>query len=347
MSTKIISKANIISNVNYCKSIFPNICAMVKADAYGHGVRNILPCIADEVSIYGVANIHEAISLRIINSLCKIIVVGKTKMCKAVIANNISITIDCIDDCKQIVRVCKKYCARVNIHIAINTGMNRIGVNSMNEYLEILNYINRNSNYLNLEGIFTHCFDADLSKTHFYSQMKIFYEYVKLVDYKSIYVHIGGSYVLNHKIPQFVNLVRIGYFLYGYGAKRLKPVMQINAPIVKIYDCKAGENIGYGNNIINKDTTVAVISIGYADGLPRPLSKNYSVIVNSKKAKILGNICMDMTMIDVTNISCKNGDNAQVMTNASLIAREIKTSPYEILTGFKSLRGKSLIIDRF
>lgn len=345
MNTKIINRANLLHNLDYCKSKFANICAMVKADAYGHGAKFVVNTIKNKVQFFGVANASEALSLKKIAKDCNILIVGKSSFNKALIEQNISLTITDLSTCQKVLAICKKHNLNAKLHIAVNTGMNRLGVCSQKDFLNILNFIEQNKNYLTLQGVFTHCFDADIKKTHFYAQMKEFYNYVKLVQDKNVIVHIGGSYVLQHIIPSFVNMVRVGYFLYGYGNKKLKPVMRITSTIINIFNCKKGEYVGYGNTKLLNDAKIATISIGYGDGLQRRLSNNYCVQVNGKSAKIVGNVCMDMCMIDVTNISCKVGEKVTVLQNAPLMAKIVQTSPYEILTNFGSLRAKNLIID--
>lgn len=334
---KIINKDNLIYNLNKCKKIFPNICAMVKANAYGHGDVKIVEALKKHINFFGVASAKEALALRKKFDDINILVVGKTRDYKRLIKNNISFTIDSILELNAIEKICKQVNTKAKIHIAINTGMNRIGIKDITEYEQILNTISQNK-FLVLQGIFTHVFDADKKENHFYEQMNVFYKYVQQIKDKNILIHIGGSFVLKHKIPSFVNMVRIGYFLYGYGMRGLKPVMQIESKIIKIIDCKSDEYVGYGNNKLKQNTKVAIVPMGYADGLHRRLSNKYYVYIKDGKCKIIGNICMDMFMVDITNVECTVGDKVLVMKNALAIADIVQTSPYEVLTSFNQLR---------
>lgn len=335
---KIINRDNLIYNLKKCQSKFSNLCVMVKANAYGHGMINVVNELKNQVNLFGVANTAEALQLRRRFKDINIFVAGKTKEFKNLIKNNISITIDEIGELEHICKICKNSNKKAKIHIAVNTGMNRIGTKNIYEFKKLLTQINKNDNII-LEGIFTHAFDADLKNNHFYEQMQKFYEFVKLIKDKSVLIHIGGSYVLKQKIPNFVNMVRIGYFIYGYGMRGLKPVMQIQSHVIKIIDCKKGEYVGYGNKSkLKQNTKIAVVSLGYADGLHRRLSNVYTVTINSQKCPIVGNICMDMFMVDVTNINCKVGYKVLVMDNACDLAQAIQTSPYEMLTSFNQIR---------
>lgn len=338
LNAKIINKNNLISNLNFCEGVGKNIIAMVKADAYGHGLKQIVNSIKERVSFWGVANIREALNLkRLLNDRHKILVVGKSNSFHCLIKNNIHFAIDDLSEIKKISNICKKLKKKAYIHIAVNTGMNRIGVKSLLCFCNMLDYINKQKNIV-LCGVFTHCYNADETKTHFYSQMKLFSYYVKLINNKNVLIHIGGSFCLNHKIPKFVDMVRVGMFLYGYGNKTLKPVMTIQSKIVKLSFCKKGEFVGYGNTMLKKDSLIATIPIGYADGVPRRLSDRAYVNINGKKCKIVGNICMDMMMVDVTNISVRLNDKVEIYNSANYFAQITDTSPYEILTNFRKCR---------
>ena len=134
-------------------------------------------------------------------------------------------------------------------------------------------------------------------------------------------------------------MVRVGYYLYGYGMRGLKPVMKIQGKVIKIIDCKKGEYVGYGNKSkLISDKKIAMVPIGYADGVMRRLSNNYNVKINNMPCKIVGNICMDMCMVDISNVTCNVGDNVILMDNALQIAKLVDTSPYEVLTSFNMLR---------
>ena len=253
---KIINKSNLLHNLKIVQKYNKNICVMVKADAYGHNYKTIINELKNKVQWFGVANEQEALQVNKIDKNNKVLIVGKSADYYNIIKNGISFTIDSTKEINKIINICQKHNLKANIHIAINTGMNRLGVKDLNEFKSILNIINQNSNKINLEGVFTHCFKT------------------KLVN----------------------------------------------------------------------DTKVAVVSIGYADGLPRIISnKKYSLQINKQNAYVLGNICMDMCMLDVTNLNCKVGDKVICYDNANKLAKVVKTSPYEILTNFQKLRGKTVV----
>ncbi len=342
-NTKTIYKNNILFNLLFCKSKINNVCAMVKANAYGHGTKQIVMLLKDHVKWFGVANYKEAILVKKYAPKNKIIIVGKTKEFSKAIKNNISFAIDSFSEVVEISSICEKLNKKAYVHVAVNTGMNRIGIKDFAEFKKIINYCKTNK-LIQLEGIFTHFFDSDLKKNHFKQQLDLFKKYILLTHSKKLLIHIGGSFVLNYKLPSWITMVRVGFFLYGYGNKNLKPIMSITSKIVKITNCNKNEFVGYGKNQLLNNTLVATIPMGYADGLSRRLSNKYEFLINGKKAKIIGNICMDMCMVDVGSIKCKVGDKVLVCYDVQKIANIVKTSPYETLTNFQSFRGKCLIV---
>lgn len=341
MVNKVISRSNLIHNLNFCKNFNKKIMVMVKANAYGHGVKHIVKQLGKNVDFYGVANNQEALNLRKLTR-AKILIVGKTINYNNVIKNDISITIDTLNELEIIEKTAKKINKVAYVHIAVNTGMNRIGVKNINQFNNMLKFIFKSKNII-LEGIFTHMFDADYVKNHFKQQIKKFEHYVKLIKNQNILIHIGGSFCLNNQIPNFINMIRVGYFVYGYGNVNLKPIMHIVSNVIKIVDCKNGEHIGYGNCKIKKDSKIAIIPAGYADGIPRQLSNKSYILVNNHKCKIVGCVCMDMFMVNVTGLNVCVGDSVIIFNDAEYFAKRTNTSPYEILTNFSKARGKVLI----
>lgn len=346
-SEKVISGGAVIHNLEWCKgkSAGKEIMAMVKADGYGHGMEQIVTLLKDKVKWFGVANADEAIKLK--NFLEKrhtILVVGKTCEYDLLIKNGIHITIDCEDKLIKVIKTAKNVNKQAYVHLAINTGMNRIGVKDLKTFKKMVKII-RNNNCICLAGVFTHMFDADQKKGHFDEQIKLFSKFVEIVKDKNILVHIGGSFCLQHKMPKFVNMVRVGYFLYGYGEKNLLPVMSIESYVTKLTNCKKGEFVGYGDTRLKKDTMVAVVPLGYSDGVCRRLSEKAYVLINGVSCKIVGKVCMDCFMVESTNANAKVGDGVVVFNDAEQWAQIVQTSPYEILTRFSSSRTKIVILD--
>ena len=315
---------------------------MVKANAYGHGLKEIVSLLKDKVNWFGVSSIVEAIEVKkYAKKDTNILVVGKSNSFDLLVLNRIHITVDTMQELKCIEKICIETQLNAFVHIAINTGMNRIGVSSLEEFEEMTNFI-KNSKYIVLVGIFTHMYNADQSGDDFNCQMTTFKRYFSHIS-KDVFVHVGGSFCLNYRLPKRVNMVRVGLFLYGYGNVNLKPVMQIRSRIVKILNVKKNENIGYGHNVCKKDRIVALIPQGYADGLPRKLFNRGFVKVNGKKCKIIAMVCMDCIIVDITKVITNVGDKVLVMFDADMISKWTKISVYEVLTRFSMARVKTVI----
>lgn len=366
---KNISKKRLVNNLHIIKSRLNSdckICAMVKANAYGHGIENVVKCLEHEVDFYGVANLDEALKVKNILKTAKVLIVGRCDEFEKMIKNDISFAIISNEHFIKLINFLHNYALNNNeslydktkIHLKINCGMNRFGINKISEFKKI--YKNALTFGINIEGVFTH-FQNTENAIVFEKQKLLFNRFLMEIPISQIpIVHIGGSGVilnnknLNYIYPKYkvdYNMVRIGILLYGYGGKgqiKLKKVMKIESKIINILDVKKGEYIGYGQNYKAKNNMkIAVVPVGYGDGLLRAFSKEgYLKVVTINEGKkhifkcaIVGNICMDATMIDVTNVKNLNLLNKVIiMDNADKMARKLKTIPYEILTNFNKLR---------
>lgn len=305
-----INKSNLKYNVEYIKNKIGNkrnIIAMVKANAYGIG-DTIIARELQNIGIkdFGVANIEEAVALRDANISGMILVTSVLlkEEIKNAIANNISISVSDIDNILEIDKIAKDVGKVANIHIKLDTGMTRLGfskLNITNKFGKILNLEN-----INVQGIYTHLSCADLDEEYTNNQIKEFRETVnelsKIHDFK--YIHILNSDGVEYYSDK-VNIdthVRVGIIMYGY-CGNTKPILKLTAPIIHVTDVDKYTKVGYGGTYIAKpNMKIAVVKIGYADGLSRSLSNNLIVNINGISCKQVGNICMDLMMIDVTNV---------------------------------------------
>lgn len=293
-----ISKKNLLENLGvYRQKIDNKICAMVKGNAYGHGIETMCKMLKGKVDFFGVAYVDEAKIIRKFDLVTPILVVGYTDL-KDVIwcdRNRVSIS---IDDLEIIKKLQKLDLINLHIHLKVNTGMNRYGISSLIKFKKAVKSINENKNLV-LEGVFTHYFSRELKNIE--NQSRKFDKFLRLINCKNIIVHADNSYsvLINPKY----DMQRIGFGLYGgFSQFGLKCVKTIKAKIVKIQNVKKGESVGYdANYIAKKDSKIAVASIGYADGFIRNL-KGFSVGVCGKFANVVANVCMDAILIDITSI---------------------------------------------
>ena len=365
LTKKIISKKNLLNNIKWVKELTAKqtlICAMVKANAYGHGLEQVVQAVKEDVDFFGVANLDEALGVRLLAPLSKVLIVGKTDDFIMAIENDISFSIFSLQEMQNLIQKMNNYAGLKipKIHIKINCGMNRFGVSSISEFQKV--YKLALANNIIVEGVFTHFSTAGVDEEIFVKQKLKFKNFIKEIPNNQLpIIHIGGSGVLLknnkktiYKLPEIdldFNMVRVGILLYGYSPSKkidgLKKVMKIESKIVQIISVKKGEYVGYGKNFrAKKDMQVAIVPIGYADGLLRAYSKGSLKIIKkigeSRKiynSKIIGNICMDLTMIDVSEVeNVEVGDRVIVLDNAEKMANELSTISYEILTNFSKLR---------
>lgn len=317
-----INLESIAHNIREFRKNIPadkKMLGIVKADAYGHGSIMTAPImLASGIDMLGVASIDEGLDLRNEKINCDILVVGAVPVWSFEVAteNDISISIFSeahLNACKQ---AYERTGIKPKVHIKLNTGMNRIGLEPENA-VEFIKKA-QTADYLDLKGIFTHLANAeDIEKTE--KQFEIWNRITNAVDTKGLLLHAlntAGSMKYYDEIKS--NMVRMGIAIYGLepdlpeGVKfkpELKQVMGLKGRITNIHMMKKGQGISYGYSYVaDKDIKVATIPIGYADGVPRALSNKIFAELNGYKIKQIGNITMDQMMFDITGIDATEGD---------------------------------------
>ena len=317
-----INLESIAHNIREFRKNIPadkKMLGIVKADAYGHGSIMTAPImLASGIDMLGVASIDEGLDLRNEKISCDILVVGAVPVWSFEVAteNDISISIFSeahLNACKQ---AYERTGIKPKVHIKLNTGMNRIGLEPENA-VEFIKKAQA-ADYLDLKGIFTHLANAeDIEKTE--KQFEIWNRITNAVDTKGLLLHAlntAGSMKYYDEIKS--NMVRMGIAIYGLepdlpeGVKfkpELKQVMGLKGRITNIHMMKKGQGISYGYSYVaDKDIKVATIPIGYADGVPRALSNKIYAELNGYKIKQIGNITMDQMMFDITGIDATEGD---------------------------------------
>lgn len=341
----------IAHNLNFYKSKLEpatKIMVMVKAFGYGSGSFEIAKELAHhKVDYLGVAFADEGIALRNAGITIPIIVMNpETSAFSAMVAYNLEPEIYSVKELNAFLAVARqKNLSDYPIHIKLDTGMHRLGFeeHSLNELTLLL----KNNNFITVQSIFSHLSGSDSTdfKDFTLEQIKKFESWSSLLisalQIKPIRHILNTSGIYNFPEAQY-DMVRLGIGLYGVGndleeTKNLATVGTLKTVILQIKDIEPGESVGYSRKFMaTEKTKIATLPIGYADGISRGWGngKGY-VIINNKKASIVGNICMDMMMVNITNIECKEGDKAIVFgKNPSVIqmAEVLNTIPYEILT---------------
>ena len=318
------------------------IIAIVKANAYGHGANEISNFLkSKKISYLGVANLDEALELKKNRSNAKILIMGSITNEEIVKAIKLKIEFT-IYDFSQIKFLDKLKNIKINFHLKIDTGMNRLGL-SKNEIAQAAKIFYKNKNFI-MKGIYTHFAEADKKKSAFTKKQiltfKLCVEFFKKSISSIDFIHASNSSGIINYEDDFFNTIRPGLFIYGLSnEKNLKPVMSLMTKVIKIRELNKGDSVSYGRTFIAKrKMKIAVIPLGYADGLPRSLSNKGYLFCKGNKCKIIGRVCMDLTMIDVTNVkNIRIGSNITIFDDknqtATDIAKMIQTIPYDIVCG--------------
>lgn len=292
------------------------VLAVVKADAYGHGAVAVAKCLEKECEFFGVANVAEALQLRNSGIRTPILVLGhvSTELLSVMVQQEIRPTIFTLQDAKALSEQAVILGKTARFHIAVDTGMHRIGFMPTQESADICKEICGLPG-LSLEGLFSHFATADtenLDSTH--AQAEKFEHFHKMLSQRGIEIpicHLDNSAgIMNFGSSS--QMVRAGIILYGlYPSEEvdkallpIQPALSWHAMVSHIKTLPAGCPISYGGTFVTeKKTVVATISAGYADGYRRSLSSKFYVLIHGCKAPILGRVCMDQFMVDVTDIS--------------------------------------------
>ena len=298
-------------------------CAVVKADAYGHGLEQVANAIYLDAHYFAVAIVQEGIRLRQSGIDKDVLVLTSPLSCdiESAVFYGLTLSVDSLDLVEKIEKECKKQSRKIKLHIKFNTGMNRLGVDSFGELESLARRIST-SKYLILDGLFSHLGSPQNKKATKLAENKFLLanNLIKGYNNKAIcHLSASGGFLLN--IPS--DMVRIGILMYGYkpfatNKVKVKHIMKIYAPVLKVRKLKKGEHCLYGNKRLSKAKTVYLVRYGYADGMPRSCIKGQ-----------FNNRCMDITAM-VGAKATKRG--VLVMGNADAIAKKYNTISYEVLT---------------
>lgn len=316
-------------NIDNIKKLSPEtgLIAIIKADAYGHGAKEIARFIENKVDMAGVATVSEALEIRQVFKK-PIIVIGYAtpNTYEEALKNDIALTVFDEETMAQISDAAKKVGKTAHVHIAVDTGMRRIGFMPTDENARIIKNMSEKFRNVQIAGIFTHFARADeLERRTTDIQEENFRDFLNKLDKLGVRTgirHIANSAMIMQKERSKYDFVRAGIILYGLYPSRevdksvlkLEPVMTLVTHVVHVFTLKKGEGISYGHTFVAKeDMRVATLSCGYADGIKRSLSNKGYVFLNGKIANILGRICMDQMMVDVSDIpDVKKGDVAEI-----------------------------------
>ena len=344
-----INKENLEKNLEKIRFINKNIICVIKDNAYGLGIGNILPIlIENNCNYFAVAYIDEAIKIREIlknfekekklkfleNRKIKIMALNyiKPKKLEYAIENDVELTVFNFSQLSDYLKILEESFENtvLKIHIKVNSGMNRLGFNE-SEILELIEKIkkyeiNSKNNKLEIISIFSHISDVE-NQIETEKQVGKYENILKIFDKNNVkyqYKHLQASPLLfKYEEKYNYDFARVGMALYGMEPLSydvgLLDVITVKSQIINVRNVKKNDKISYGSKgVVKRDSKIGIVSIGYAHGLQKQIenSQEAYVLVNGKKAKIVGEICMDMIFVDLTDIE-NMGMNAEVVVVGS------------------------------
>ncbi len=271
-------------------------CAVVKADAYGLGIKQISKMLAPLVDCFAVASVAEGITLRQIGIRQDILLFGVCEDVDAAIHHNLIITVESVAQARAL----QKDNLHPRIHLAVNTGMNRFGLSSVHELRETLQLLCHER----VEGIYTHlAYESDHP-----DEIKVALERFQKLTYicqkyfPHALVHAGCSGVISYP-PAHFDMIRIGKALYG-GVSETQTALTVTSQIVAVKKIKAGATVGYnGTFVAPQAMVIGVVRGGYANGIPPQFSGTVKVLVGKQPCPIVGRVCMDCFFVDVSKVA--------------------------------------------
>lgn len=309
------------------------IMAVIKTDAYGHGAVQVAQMLEKYDYIWGfaVATLDEAVVLRVEGIQKPILVLGCIfpDQYMEMLDNNIRMNVYTEDMAKEIANMARREGKTAYIHIKLDTGMGRLGFSITNESIEAIARINKLPN-VRMEGVFTHFAKADeKDKTFTKKQIREFEYMTKMLKENGVtfeYEHCSNSAAIIDVPEAKFDIVRAGISTFGLypseevdkEAVHLKPALALKSHVAFVKEIEPGTPVSYGGTFVaDKKMKIATIPVGYGDGYPRALSGVGHVLIRGKKAPILGRICMDQFMVDVTHI-----EDASFGDKVTLIGRD-------------------------
>ena len=303
------------------------VMAVIKADAYGHGAVPVAKALLPYCNFFGVSSVAEGLELRKAGIATPVLMLGHTHpdLFEIAVENELRVAIFSYEDAAKLSDVAVKLGKTAYLHIALDTGMSRIGFQATEESADICEKIAKLPG-LHMEGLFSHFATADetdLTKTK--KQAALYGAFTEMLERRDVAValrHLDNSAGIMN-FGAHADMVRAGIILYGlYPSEEvdkqllaIKPAMSWYSRVSHVKTLPAGREVSYGGTYITtKETVMATVAAGYADGYRRSLSGKFYVLIRGKKAPILGRVCMDQFVVDVTDIpNVQPGDRVTLM----------------------------------
>lgn len=351
----IIDVIKLKNNYNILRNLAPNasIMAIVKANAYGHGIVECSTALQNlGVEYFGVAFPSEGIKLREagITKPILVLVTPNEYELEAYCKHNLDIIANSLDLLTKLDSIANEYGKKINAHLFINTGMNRDGIRPEEAY----EFYIEASKLKNIEiiAICTH-FTSSEEKDQSFTLLQIerFNRVLENFNSKGIsfrYIHAANSAAVINYPQSIYNMIRPGIALYGYNLSetnhlKLEPVLTLKTKVHRVLELNPGESVGYNRRFIAQSKTkICTIPIGYGDGFPYSVNGNTQCIINGKKYPLIGTICMDQSIVNIGDDQVNIGDEVILIGSDGIntisaieLARQNSTIPYDILTSLQ------------
>lgn len=301
MLTVRVDLSAIIHNIRFIRSVTDtDFCAVVKSNAYGHGLCEVAKAVFDYVDCFAVATREEALNL-VKSGIEKKILVFNYDFNGEKLPQNVIPSISSVEEAEALKG------KAFEVSVAVNTGMNRFGVSAC-DFINVFSAAEKQG--LHIHGAYTHFFNES-DEISCKKQFEMFIDAVSPIKDSGIKLHCCASNCLVLPHEYFLDMVRSGLAMYGYGYKGVVPATEIYTDVIWTGKVSAGDHIGYGDFIAEKNMEIASLRVGYGDGFRR--IKNHFVSVNGVRCPVLGNVCMDVCVIDVTGLDCKVGQRAYIL----------------------------------
>lgn len=348
-----INTHNLIDNLRLIKShLSPHtlIMAMVKGNAYGHGALGIVKVLEEKgIRHFGVATLAEGYKLRQSGSYSHILVLGALleNQFESAITHRLAFVIHSIEHIRDINAIAAKLGLTAEVHLKVDTGMGRAGI-SLDNVTTALDMLEESPSIC-LAGICSHLATSDQPDCpHIKHQLRLFDNLQKRFERRSSHhhplFHVANSDAILIHPDSHCDMVRPGIALYGYSSSHgtpLKPVLAMKARVTQTKMVPKGTAVGYGRTwIAERESHLALLPVGYADGVWRALSNQQDVLIQGQRVPMVGTLSMDQTVLDVTDLTGIEpgtlvtvlGQDGAEHIDAWEWARKLKTIPYEILT---------------
>lgn len=327
------------------------IIAVVKSNAYGYGAVEVVKTLKEEgINKYAVATLSEAIGLRNHYNDIDILILGFTTdyLMEQSIEHNITMTVYNIETASKLNDIAEKVNKKAKINIAVDSGMNRIGFKVTEQNADDILKISKMDN-IEITGMFTHFAAADDNREYTDYQFGNYKKMCELLNTRDINIpfkHVNNSQGIINYREYDLDGVRPGIVMYGstegikskYNAFNVSYIGEVKAQIANLKTVQKGEKVSYGLTYeTDKETKIATLPLGYADGILRQLSGKIDVLISGIRCKQIGRICMDQMMVDVTDVECEIGDEAVIIGkqgNEEIPILEVAHKAGEIATSY-------------